>query len=150
MEESVRSNLEVSMSQQSIGRSDDERKGKGDAKSKIRRKQQLLLASSSEDPEQLMDTPLLQIFFAGKSAMTIHRWRNHSDPERRFPPPDMHIGAIPYWFRRTIIAYRDRIAKLPRPGSVQNLPNHSTTASRAETAPPQLKSSTGPNAGGVR
>src|SRR5215470_14701202 len=81
---------------------------------RIRKHQQLILASSSEDPEQLMDTPLLCIFFAGRSAMTIHRWRNHPDPERRFPPPDMYIGTVPFWKRRTVIGYRDRVARLPR------------------------------------
>jgi hypothetical protein len=95
------------MSQQSTGLSDGERK-------QTRREQQLILAASSTDPEALMDTRLICLFFGGRSAMTLSRWRHHPDPERRFPAPDMHVGVTPYWYRKTVIAYRDRVAKLPR------------------------------------
>jgi hypothetical protein len=95
------------MSQQSTGLSKDERKPK-----RIRRDHQMRMAAQMFDDESLMDMPLLCMFFGGKSLPTISRWRKDPDPNKRLPPPDLHIGAVPYWKRKTIIAYRDRLATL--------------------------------------
>ena len=119
------------MSQQSTGLSKDERKPKRE-----RRDHQMRMAAQVFDPESLMDMPLLCMFFGGKSLPTISRWRKDPNPVKRLPPPDLFIGNTPYWYRRTIVGYRDRLAALPPPDkSQQTLPAHSTTANPAGTAP---------------
>jgi hypothetical protein len=115
------------MSPQSAASSEGERKPK-----RARRDHQMRMAAQQFDPESLMDMPLLAVFFGGKSLPTISRWRKDPDPNKRLPPPDLFMGAVPYWKRRTIIAYRDRLAELHRQ---RTLPNHSGTANPAETAP---------------
>src|SRR5215470_10802128 len=99
--------VEVPMSQQSTGSSDGERRPK-----RPRCEHQMRLAAQQFDPESLMDMPLMAAFFGGKSLPTISRWRKHEDLNKRLPPPNLHIGAVPYWKRSTIIAYRDHLAAL--------------------------------------
>jgi hypothetical protein len=81
---------------------------------KLRREHDIRRAAQMFDPESCMDMPLLGAFFGGKSLPTISRWRKHPDPDKRLPAPDLFVGSVPYWFRKTIIAYRDRLAELQR------------------------------------
>jgi hypothetical protein len=124
MDDSVRINPEVIMSQQSTGLSDGERKPK-----RSRREHQMRMAAQQFDPESLMDMPLVAMFFGGKSLVTVSRWRSHHDVDRRFPPPDLYIGSVPYWKRGTVIAYRDRMVELTRLARV-----HAGAENSAETA----------------
>jgi hypothetical protein len=68
---------------------------------------QQMLTSVTLDPEALMESGLICAHFGGKSKMTFSRWRKHPDPARRFPPPDLFIGPIPYWRRRTVLGFVD-------------------------------------------
>jgi hypothetical protein len=137
MDDSVRISPEVIMSQQSTGLSDGERKPK-----RSRREHQMRMAAQLFDPESLMDMPLIAMFFGGKSLMTVSRWRNHPDVSRRFPPPDLYIGSIPYWKRGTVIAHRDRMVELTRLAR-----DHANSADRASLAPSAPSPAAGGNPG---
>jgi hypothetical protein len=64
------------------------------------------------DPDGLLNSRLVRQFFAGVSKVTISRWRR--DPKRHFPEPDLYIGPVPYWKRRTLLNYVEAEAERQR------------------------------------
>jgi hypothetical protein len=57
------------------------------------------------DPDGFLDTKQVCKFFGDMTSMSLHRWRHHPTPERRFPPPDMSIGSRNFWRRSAVLQY---------------------------------------------
>jgi hypothetical protein len=70
------------------------------------------LSLIAQDPEAMMDSPMIRAFFGGKGVTTFHRWCHDPDPAKRFPEADLYLGNVPYWKRRTVLEWRDRQAAM--------------------------------------
>lgn len=76
-------------------------------KQQLSPQQQAIVAN---DQEAMLSSILVRAICGGRGVTTFHRWRHDPDPDRRFPEPDMYLGSVPYWRRKTVVGWLDRQA----------------------------------------